>query len=52
MVLQAVEDGETYLVAVASEDAVSERLATSGRFARRRARQEHQSATEHTRTGR
>lgn len=49
---QAVEDGEMYLTAVAAESAASERLATAGRFARRRARQEHQTAVERTRAAR
>lgn len=49
---QAVEDGGTYLAAVANESAASERLATVGRFGRRKARKEHQAATEHTRTTR
>jgi hypothetical protein len=47
---QAVEDGATYLAAVANESTASERLATSGSFGRRRARQEHQAAAKHTRT--
>ncbi len=47
---QAVEGGEMYLTAVAAESAASERLATAGRFARRRSRQEHQAAAERTRT--
>ncbi|MBP1326371.1 hypothetical protein JOF28_001603 [Leucobacter exalbidus] len=49
---QAVEDGEMYLTAVIAESAASERLAASGRFGRRRARQEHQTATERTHTAR
>jgi energy-coupling factor transporter ATP-binding protein EcfA2 len=52
LVPQAVEDGATYLAAVASESTASERIATVGRFGRRRARQEHQAATEHTHTAR
>ncbi|WBL19856.1 hypothetical protein [Citricoccus sp. NR2] len=52
LVPQAVEDGETYLTAVTAESTTSERLATSGRFGRRRARQEYQAATERTHTAR
>jgi len=52
LVPQAVEDGGTYLAAVAAESTASDRLATAGRFARRRARQEHQATTEHTRAAR
>jgi hypothetical protein len=37
-----------YLTAVTAESTASGRLATVGRFVRRRARQEHQAATEHT----
>ncbi|MGQ0407849.1 MobF family relaxase [Leucobacter sp. W1153] len=50
LVPQAVKDGEMYLTAVTAESTASERLATSGRLRRRRARQEHQAATERTRT--
>lgn len=49
---QAVEDGVMYLTAVAAESAASERLATAGRLGRRKARQEHQAATELTRAAR
>ncbi len=49
---QATEDAGAYLTAVANESAASERLATVGRFGRRKARKEHQAATEHTRTTR
>lgn len=49
---RAVEDGATYLAAVATESTASDRLATAGRFARRRARQERQAATKHTHTAR
>nr|WP_279543751.1 AAA family ATPase [Leucobacter ruminantium] len=52
LVPQAVEDGGTYLAAVAAESTALDRLATSRRFARRRARQEHQATTEHTRAAR
>ena len=52
LVPQAVEDGETYLAAVANENTASDRLATVGRFARRRARQERLAATERTGTAR
>ncbi len=52
LVPQAVKDGEMYLTAVTAESTTSERLATSGRFARRRARQEHQAAAERTRAAR
>ncbi len=44
----AAADGDSYLTAVANQDAATARLATVGRFGRRRARQEHETATTHT----
>ncbi|QIN30432.1 MobF family relaxase [Brevibacterium luteolum] len=44
---QAEHDGAAYLSAVEDEAAISARLATVGRFGRRKARTEHRSATEH-----
>lgn len=49
LVPQAVEDGEAYLAAATDESTASARLAISGRLGRRKARQEHQAVTEHTR---
>ncbi|PJJ55314.1 hypothetical protein CLV54_3204 [Compostimonas suwonensis] len=45
---QAAHDGKTYLGAVEGEAAARARLATVGRFGRRKARAEHRTATEHT----
>lgn len=47
---QAAHDGATYLSAVEGEDTARARLATVGRFGRRKARAEHRTATEHTQT--
>lgn len=44
---QAETDGAAYLAAVENETTRSARLATVGRFGRRRARAEHRTATEH-----
>lgn len=46
---QAETDGAAYLAAIETETATSTRLATTGRFGRRKARTEHQAATEHAR---
>ena len=46
LVQQAEVDGVAYLVAVEDEAAASARLATTGRFGRRKARAEHHAATE------
>lgn len=50
LIAQAKADGTTYLTAVEREAAASGRLATAGRFGKRKARIEHRQATEHTRT--
>ncbi|WP_193095616.1 MobF family relaxase [Brevibacterium sp. FME17] len=50
LVAQAEADGNTYLAAVEREAAASGRLATAGRFDRRKARAEHRDASERTRT--
>lgn len=47
--MQAEADGAAYLAAVENETAASARLATTGRFGRRKARAEHQAATEYAR---
>ncbi|MGO2720955.1 MAG: MobF family relaxase [Brachybacterium tyrofermentans] len=47
---QAEHDGAAYLSAVENEAAERARLATVGRFGRRRARNDHQAATNRTRT--
>ncbi|WP_243743425.1 MobF family relaxase [Brevibacterium luteolum] len=47
LTVQAEHDGAAYLDAVEGEAAARDRLATVGRFGRRRARVEHQAATEH-----
>ncbi len=47
---QAEADGAAYVAAFETEMAANTRLATVGRFGRRKARAEHQSATGHTRT--
>ncbi|CEG97208.1 Conjugal transfer protein [Propionibacterium freudenreichii] len=47
---QAAHDGGTYLSAVEGEAAARARLATVGRFGRRKARAEHRTATDHTQT--
>lgn len=48
LVMQAQADGTTYFAAVEQEAAASSRLATVGRFSRRKARAEHRDASEHT----
>lgn len=48
LTVQARTDGAAYLDAVADEAAASGRLATVGRFGKRKARTEHQAATERT----
>ena len=50
LTVQAKTDGAAYLDAIADEAAARGRLATVGRFGRRRARVEQQAATERTRT--
>ena len=50
LTVQAERDGAAYLDAVVDEAAARGRLATVGRFGRRKARTEHQAATERTRT--
>ena len=45
---EAERDGAAYLAAVEDEAAARVRLATVGRFGRRKARAEHQAATQHT----
>ncbi|MFL0578865.1 MobF family relaxase [Dietzia sp. 179-F 9C3 NHS] len=50
LTVQAETDGAAYLDAVANEAAASGRLATVGRFGRRKARTEQQAATERTQT--
>ena len=50
LTVQAKTDGAAYLDAVADEAAASGRLATAGRFGRRKARTEHEAATERTRS--
>ena len=50
LTVQAEADGVAYLAAVEREAAASGRLATVGRFGRRKARTEHRDASEHTRT--
>lgn len=50
LTVQAEADGTTYLATVEREAAASGRLATAGRFGRRKARAEHRDAAEHTRT--
>lgn len=47
---QAENDGTAYLAAVESETTARNRLGTVGRFGKRRARNEHQAATERTQT--
>ncbi|MGP5055238.1 hypothetical protein ACTXJ3_09155 [Brachybacterium paraconglomeratum] len=49
---QAEHDGAAYLAAVENEAAASARLATVGRLGRRKARAEHQAATDQTQTRR
>lgn len=48
MTVQAEHDGTAYLAAVENEAAVSGRLATVGRFGRRKARAEQRAATDRT----
>ena len=50
LTVQAEADGTAYLGAVADEVAARGRLTTVGRFGRRKARIEHQAATERTQT--
>ncbi|KAB1641609.1 AAA family ATPase [Gulosibacter chungangensis] len=50
LTVQAERDGAAYLAAVADEAAARGRLATVGRFGRRKTRTEHQAATERTQT--
>ena len=50
LAVQAQKDGATYLTAVEAETAASTRLATVGRFGKRRARNEHRKATENIQT--
>lgn len=52
LTVQAEHDGAAYLAAVENEAATSARLATVGRFGRRKARAEHQEATDQTQTRR
>lgn len=52
LVPQAESDGAAYLAAVEKEAAASARLAAAGRFGRSKARAEHQTAKEQTRTQR
>ncbi|WP_454116405.1 MobF family relaxase [Microbacterium aurum] len=52
LVQQAEQDGAAYLAAVEDEAAASARLSAAGRFGRRRARTEHQTAKELTQTQR
>ena len=49
LTVQAEADGAAYLAATDTEAAASARLATVGRFGRRKARAEHHTATEQTR---
>ena len=50
LTVQAEHDGAAYLAAVENEATATTRLATVGRFGRRKARAEHRAATEHTQT--
>ncbi len=50
LTVQAQHDGAGYLAAVEGEAAARARLATVGRFGRRKARTKHHGATEHART--
>ncbi len=50
LTMQAETDGAAYLAAIETEAAANARLATVGRFGRRKARAEHHTATEQTRT--
>ena len=50
LTMQAEHDGAAYLAAVEGEAAARARLGTVGRFGRRRARNDHQAATERTQT--
>lgn len=52
LVKQAEQDGAAFLAAVENEAAASARLATVGRFGRRKARTEHQAAKEQAHTQR
>lgn len=52
LTVQAEHDGAAYLAAVENETATSARLATVGRFGRRKARAEHRAATDQTQTRR
>ena len=49
LTVRAETDGAAYLAAIKTEAAASARLATTGRFGRRKARAEHQTATEQAR---
>ena len=48
LTVQAETDGVSYFAAVECEAAASGRLATVGRFGRRKARTDHRAASEHT----
>ncbi|MGO3758166.1 MAG: MobF family relaxase [Agrococcus casei] len=50
LTVQAETDGVSYFAAVEREAAASGRLATVGRFGRRKARTDHRAASEHTQT--
>ena len=50
LTVRAKHDGALYLAAVESEAAARARLATVGRFGKRKARAEHRAATQHTQT--
>lgn len=52
LVLQAEQDGAAYLATIENEAAASARLATIGRFGRRKARTEHHATKEQTQTQR
>lgn len=52
LTLQAKADGAAYLAVIDTEATARARLATVGRFGRRKARAEHHTATEQTRTAR
>lgn len=47
LAVEAQHDGAAYLATVQTEAAASARLATTGRFGKRKARAEHHAATEH-----
>ncbi len=52
LTVRAEADGAAYLAAIETETAASARLASTGRFGRRKARAEHDTATEQARTAR